>query len=159
MCTTLYEYGCVPCGMYVLYVYNCDFHGLLSHFQKKINMARGLEQGNMKHFVVSPAGDFLAFQGRILTTSAAISKPYDIINFYCCGFKLLFLKFYSSLPKGSVLDYLILLDLETGQKLPLIQKICSSECSEYDKYSGIKVTRWSNIVNLQSRVDSVTCTS
>ena len=58
--------------MYYMY-YNCDFHGLLSHFQKKINMARGLEQGNMKHFVVSPAGDFLAFQGRILTTSAAIS--------------------------------------------------------------------------------------
>ena len=28
-------------------------------------MARGLEQGNMKHFVVSPAGDFLAFQGRL----------------------------------------------------------------------------------------------
>ena len=40
--------------------------------QKKINMARGLEQGNMKHFVVSPSGDFLAFQGQFQTTSAAV---------------------------------------------------------------------------------------
>ena len=66
--------------MYYMY-YNCDFHGLLSHFQKKINMARGLEQGNMKHFVVSPAGDFLAFQGRILTTSAAIKSRMTLLTF------------------------------------------------------------------------------
>jgi U3 small nucleolar RNA-associated protein 18 len=32
--------------------------------QTKIRMARDLEQGNMKHFVMSPAGDLIAFLGR-----------------------------------------------------------------------------------------------
>ena len=90
-CTTQYENV-----DYVLS--NCDFHALFSHFQKKINMARGLEQGNMKHFVVSPAGDFLAFQGRLFTTSEAISICSSTVNFYCCGFKQLFLTFNSLLP-------------------------------------------------------------